>query len=325
MLLSQYGFLTWAKLVTNRLRRLSKLGKRWSRFRQGKTCRDVLNEAESIESTIFNIQCIPVYVHKREIVGARRLACNSAPEDGAEVYLDRLGCVAARRARGPPVVEGGIVNVVNWRWRGVVEGGVVDVVWTAGGVVEGGVVNVAAREVEIQGCGMVREVHKEGRGQTRTWFCAILTTVLSHPDEHGTWADVGKTLLLSCTCGSREEVGAGGFWAGDALRVDVHEVVVMEQGHFRYHRGTVWEKEGGHMFGARLSSASISSSAGKLSAGGGAFPKKDQGRRQFVSSAWARLHHYIFQQLLGSLGRLGYLQKADTQRSLNLKVLIEEL
>jgi hypothetical protein len=40
------------ELVTNRLRRLSKLGKRWSAsFRQGKTCRDVPNEAESDQST----------------------------------------------------------------------------------------------------------------------------------------------------------------------------------------------------------------------------------------------------------------------------------
>jgi hypothetical protein len=83
---------------------------------------------------------------------------------------------------------------------------------------------------------------------------------------------------------SREEASAGGFRAGDALRVDIHEVVVMEQGHCRYHRGAVWEKERGHMFGTRLSSASVSSSTGKPSAGGGAFPKKDQGQRRFVSS-----------------------------------------
>jgi hypothetical protein len=38
------------------------------------------------------------------------------------------------------------------------------------------------------------------------------------------------------------------------------------------------------MFGARLISASVSSSAGKPSAGGGALPKKGQGRRRFVLS-----------------------------------------
>jgi hypothetical protein len=37
------------------------------------------------------------------------------------------------------------------------------------------------------------------------------------------------------------------------------------------------------------------------------------------------LHQRISQQLLGSLGRLGYLQKAGTQHSLNLKVLIKGL
>jgi hypothetical protein len=59
--LSQLGLGAGYQLVTNRLRRLSKLGKRWSaRFRQGKACRDVPNEAESV-NTIFNIQCIPVY------------------------------------------------------------------------------------------------------------------------------------------------------------------------------------------------------------------------------------------------------------------------
>jgi hypothetical protein len=39
------------ELVTNRLRRLSKLGKRCSaRFRPGKTCRDVPNEAQTDKS-----------------------------------------------------------------------------------------------------------------------------------------------------------------------------------------------------------------------------------------------------------------------------------
>jgi hypothetical protein len=49
------------------------------------------------------------------------VACTS----GAEVYLCRLGCVAAQRARGRAV-------------GGAVEGGVVDVVCVAGGAVVGG-------------------------------------------------------------------------------------------------------------------------------------------------------------------------------------------
>jgi hypothetical protein len=132
---------------------------------------------------------------------------------------------------------------------------------------------------------MVREVHEEGCGQTRTWFCAILTAVCC-PIQ--TSVALGWTSARCCCClalaGSREEAGAGGFRAESTPRIDVHEVVVVEQGHCRYRRGTVWEKEGGRMFGAHLSSASVLSSAGKLSAGGGAFPKKDQGWRLFVSS-----------------------------------------
>jgi hypothetical protein len=54
------------------------------------------------------------------------MACTSAPEDGAEVYLCRLGCVAARRA-------GRAVG-------GAIEGGVVDVVCAAGGALVGGAV-----------------------------------------------------------------------------------------------------------------------------------------------------------------------------------------
>jgi hypothetical protein len=104
----------------------------------------------------------------------------------------------------------------------------------------------AACEVEIQGCGMVREMHEEGRGQTRTWFCAILTAVCC-PIQ--TSVALGWTSARRCCClalaGSREEAGAVGFRAESALRVDVHEVVVVEQGHCRYRRGTVWEKEGG--------------------------------------------------------------------------------
>jgi hypothetical protein len=57
------------------------------------------------------------------------------------------------------------------------------------------------------------------------------------------------------------------------------------------------EEERGHLFGACFSSASVSSSAEKPSAGGGALPKKVQGRRRFVSSAsrselpnWEILH-----------------------------------
>jgi hypothetical protein len=115
------------------------------------------------------------------------VACNSAPEDGAEVYLYRLGYVAARCARGRPVggaveggvdvvwtagsvlvggtVEGGVGALVD----GAVEGGVVDAVRTAGGAVAGG-----TRGGDPGLC-MVREVHKQGRGQRRTWFCAVLT------------------------------------------------------------------------------------------------------------------------------------------------------
>jgi hypothetical protein len=135
------------------------------------------------------------------------VVCNSASEDSADVYLYRLGCVAARRARGRPVggaVEGGIVDVT--LVGGAVEGGV-DVVWTAGGVlvggavggaVEGGVGALVGGAVEGSvvvldavctaggavaggtrggdpGLCMVREVHKQGRGQRRTWFCAVLT------------------------------------------------------------------------------------------------------------------------------------------------------
>jgi hypothetical protein len=58
------------------------------------------------------------------------VACASAPEDGAEVNLCRLGCVAARRS-GRAV--GGAVE------GSIIEGGV-DVVWMAGGALVGGAV-----------------------------------------------------------------------------------------------------------------------------------------------------------------------------------------
>jgi hypothetical protein len=65
------------------------------------------------------------------------------------------------------------------------------------------------------------------------------------------------------------------FRADNAPRVDVHELVVVEQGHCRELVSQKW----------RAPPASVSSSAGKPSAGGGTFPKKDQGRRRSVSSA----------------------------------------
>ncbi|KAJ7318761.1 hypothetical protein DFH08DRAFT_819651 [Mycena albidolilacea] len=91
--------------------------------------------------------------------------------------------------------------------------------------------------------------------------------------------------------GSREDTGAGGFQAGNTLRIDVHCVVVVEERHCRwYHRGVLWSVEGGRESeDACLTRASawlqVSSSAGKPSAGGSDLPKNDQGGRRFVSSA----------------------------------------
>jgi hypothetical protein len=44
------------------------------------------------------------------------MACTSAPEDGAEVYLCCLGCVAAQHMWGQAVggaVEGGVIEIVS--------------------------------------------------------------------------------------------------------------------------------------------------------------------------------------------------------------------
>jgi hypothetical protein len=153
--------------------------------------------------------------------------------------------VAARCARGRPVVEGSIVDVVstghalaggaaeggivNVVWMaggalvgGAVEGGIVDVVWTAGGalvggVVEGGVVNVvcvagSAAAGSTRG-GDLGLWDGQGGARGRLWSNTHLVLrhfnrcVLSHPDERGTWVDVGKMLLLSGTCG--EQGGSG--------------------------------------------------------------------------------------------------------------------
>ncbi|KAJ7309254.1 hypothetical protein DFH08DRAFT_823671 [Mycena albidolilacea] len=78
--------------------------------------------------------------------------------------------------------------------------------------------------------------------------------------------------------GSWEEAGAGGFGAGNTQRVDIHCVVVGEEGHCRGIAGGLRSVEGGR-------ERTFVCSARKPSAGGGALPKKDQGRRRFVSSA----------------------------------------
>jgi hypothetical protein len=81
------------------------------------------------------------------------VGCNSVPEDGTEVYLYHLGCVAARCVWGQPI-------------GGTVQGGIVDVVWTAGsalvgGVIEGSVVDRRKRRDRCCGTEMVYE----GRGR----------------------------------------------------------------------------------------------------------------------------------------------------------------
>ncbi|KAJ7300949.1 hypothetical protein DFH08DRAFT_827986 [Mycena albidolilacea] len=84
--------------------------------------------------------------------------------------------------------------------------------------------------------------------------------------------------------GSREdseEASTGGLWAANAPRVDVHEMVVVEGGHCRgYHRRTSWWRRKREGLVWRASQLDVSSSAGKPTAGGGAFPKKVQGRRR---------------------------------------------
>jgi hypothetical protein len=84
----------------------------------------------------------------------------------------------------------------------------VDVVWTAGasGVVEGGVVDVVCMGGSAA-AGSTRGGDPglwdgQGGARGRPWSNTHLVLrhfnhcVLSHPDERGTWADVGKTLLL---------------------------------------------------------------------------------------------------------------------------------
>jgi hypothetical protein len=79
--------------------------------------------------------------------------------------------------------------------------------------------------------------------------------------------------------GSREKTHAGGLQAGSAPCIDIHEQVVVEERHCRegITVGGGKEEERGHLFGVCLSSASVSSSTGKPSAGHGALPKKGQG------------------------------------------------
>ncbi|KAJ7367469.1 hypothetical protein DFH08DRAFT_795635 [Mycena albidolilacea] len=78
----------------------------------------------------------------------------------------------------------------------------------------------------------------------------IADAFMAIPDSQG----VGTRLTLA---ESREETHTGGLQAGNAPHVDIHELVIVEQGHCRgYHCGGRRKREGGHLFDACLSLAS---------------------------------------------------------------------
>ncbi|KAJ7216441.1 hypothetical protein GGX14DRAFT_391267 [Mycena pura] len=81
----------------------------------------------------------------------------------------------------------------------------------------------------------------------------------------------------------REDASAGGFWAANARRVDVHRVVVSKERHGVVSQGTVWkEEERRCLFDdaclAALSSASVQAPQGSRRQGAVPFPKRIRGR-----------------------------------------------
>jgi hypothetical protein len=89
--------------------------------------------------------------------------------------------------------------------------------------------------------------------------------------------------------GCREDTSADGFWAGNIQRINIYCVVVSEERHCGggYRRGVAASgrrKREGACLACASARLHVSSSAAKPSAEGSALPKKDQGRRRFVSS-----------------------------------------
>ncbi|KAJ7793579.1 hypothetical protein B0H14DRAFT_3559629 [Mycena olivaceomarginata] len=192
-----------------------------------------------------------------------------------EVYLCYLGCVVARhmgRAVG-----------------GAVEGGVVDVMCTAGGAPK--------RRARHGGCllwSLTGQRGPKGEGDGR---CLVVRFLREHW-QRGQRRQRGETrggflLSMCCSCGSSLSQPLAASRGGEALerrRSRGGGEVLLLRGRWRGAgemggRGRSWGKQRTGTCLARASARlQVWSSAGKPSAGGGALPKKGQGRRRFVSS-----------------------------------------